>query len=372
MESEQAGNPVTQDRIAHVRELVLNYGWNSTSYQIINPGIDHWFSAKGDAVVGYVKCHNAYVVAGAPVCAKDRLPEVAAEFENVAGRERARVCYFGAEARLESLYDDTKDHSMLLLGVQPAWQPTNWAAMLSRNSSLRAQINRARNKGVVVSEWPTERAHDNPELRRCLEEWLSTRGLPPLHFLVEPETLKRLADRRIFVAERDKEVVGFLIASPVPCRAGWLIEQNIRGRNAPNGCAELLIDAAVRAMAESSSRYVTLGLSPLSKRTDLHSHRNPLWLNFLLGWIRAHGQRFYNFEGLDAFKAKFRPERWEPVFAIANESHFSPLTLYAVASAFSQGSPVLTMARGMIKALKTEIGWLAERVEGNGGAAHKN
>jgi phosphatidylglycerol lysyltransferase len=372
MESEQAGKPMTQDRIARVRELVLSYGWNSTSYQIINPGIDHWFSAKGDAVVGYVKCHNAYIVAGAPVCAKDRLPEVAAEFENVAGRERARVCYFGAEARLESLYDETNDHSMLLLGVQPAWQPSNWSAMLSKNSSLRAQINRARNKGGVVSEWPTGRAHDNPELHRCLDEWLSTRGLPPLHFLVEPATLKRLADRRIFVAERKGEVVGFLIASPVPCRSGWLIEQNIRGRNAPNGCAELLIDAAVRAMAEDDSRYVTLGLSPLSKRADTHSHKNPLWLRLLLSWIRAHGRRFYNFEGLDAFKAKFRPEQWEPVFAIANESHFSPFTLYAIATAFTQGSPILTVGRGMMKAIRTEIGWLAERVESNGVVAHKN
>ena len=30
-------------------------------------------------------------------------------------------------------------------------------------------------------------------------------------------------------------------------------------------------------------------------------------------WVRAHGKRFYNFEGLEAFKSKFRPDGWEPI-----------------------------------------------------------
>ena len=52
-----------------------------------------------------------------------------------------------------------------------------------------------------------------------LEQWIE-RGLPPLHFLVEPRTLERLADRKVFVAELKGEVVGFLVASPVPVRNG--------------------------------------------------------------------------------------------------------------------------------------------------------
>lgn len=36
------------------RELVLKYGWNSTCFQIVNPGIEYWFGDDGDSVVGYV------------------------------------------------------------------------------------------------------------------------------------------------------------------------------------------------------------------------------------------------------------------------------------------------------------------------------
>jgi phosphatidylglycerol lysyltransferase len=72
---------------------------------------------------------------------------------------------------------------------------------------------------VTVSEWPSAAAHEHPALRAVLAEWLATRGLPTLHFLVEPATLGHLGDRRLFVAERAGAVVGYLVATPVPPRA---------------------------------------------------------------------------------------------------------------------------------------------------------
>ena len=74
------------------RKLILTYGWNSTSYQIINPGIRHWLAEKKDAVVGFVSCGGVRVVVGAPVCAKERLSEVIAEFEQQAAQKREKVC----------------------------------------------------------------------------------------------------------------------------------------------------------------------------------------------------------------------------------------------------------------------------------------
>ncbi len=126
-----------------------------------------------------------------------------------------------------------------------------------------------------------------------------------------------------------------------------------------------MIDAAVRMIAESGSEFVTLGLSPLSRRFSTQSMSNPFWLRIALNWVRAHGRRFYNFEGLDAFKAKFQPEKWEPVFAISNEARFSPLTLYAVASAFTQGSPARAISHAIMKALQTEIDWFTEKLRRN-------
>lgn len=55
--------------IAKARGIILTHGWNSTSYQILNPGISRWFSK--DAVVGFVTSRGVRVAAGAPVCALD-------------------------------------------------------------------------------------------------------------------------------------------------------------------------------------------------------------------------------------------------------------------------------------------------------------
>jgi phosphatidylglycerol lysyltransferase len=348
--------------LERARRLVLTHGWNSTAYQIINPGIRHWFSKGGDGVVGFVSRRGVRVVVGAPICAGERLSEVAAEFERDSTHKGDKVCYFCAETRLESLYADSAKHAKVLLGAQPVWQPKDWANIVAKHKSLRAQLNRARNKGVTVTEWSTEKACNNPALLECLREWLAAKGLPPLHFMVETDTLNRLFDRRIFVAELNVTAIGFVLLSPVPQRDGWLFEQYVYQPGSPNGTVELMVDAAMRALAAGDCNYATLGLAPLSTRAQIEPFRNPFWLRILLAWMRVHGRRFYNFDGLDAFKAKLKPERWEPVFAISNEVHLSLTTLYAIAAAFSENAPVRLILSGLWRALKAEIRWFKQGV----------
>jgi phosphatidylglycerol lysyltransferase len=228
-------------------------------------------------------------------------------------------------------------------------------------ASLRAQVNRARNKGVVVEEWPPARRVDSAALRPVLGEWLATRGLPPLHFLVEPDTLQRLEDRRVFVAQRDGRVVGFVVTSPVPARRGWLVEQFVRGTAAPNGTIEALLRAAADAMAADGSEYVTLGLAPLSQHGP-DGAPEPFWIRAILAWVRAHGRRFYNFEGLDRFKSKFNPDRWEPVYAIAAAPRFPPSALYAIAGAFGGCAPLRLGLSAIGRAVREEAQRAAARL----------
>lgn len=343
-----------RDNFSRARELVMRYGWNSTCFQIVNPGMEYWFGPDGNSVVGYVSSGSVRVVAGAPVCLVKDLKEVAREFELSSASQNQRVCYFGAEGRLESLFRDTDDHSFVLLGAQPVWNPSDWAGIVSRHSSLRAQINRAKNKKVTISEWPVEKARNNAELHHCLTAWLASKGLPPLHFVIEPETLGRLENRRIFVAEVSGTVAAFLVLSPIPERNGWLTEQFPHRPGAPNGTVELMMDYAIRKLADDGCEYITLGLSPLSKRAKIKPFDNPFWLGVLLAWMRKHGQRFYNFDGLDRFKSKLMPELWEPVFAISNEPEFSGKIMWSIAKAFTENKPFRVIGQGLLKAISTE------------------
>ncbi len=337
------------------RELVHRYGWNTTCSQILNPGIDLWFSAQGDAVVGYVRRAGVRVVVGAPVCAEERLDAALDEWHADADRAREGVCYFGAEARLRSRLGSCDGFANVVLGAQPVWTPDRF---LEARRSIRYQRNRARNKGVRIEEWPAERG-DDPRLWGILDEWLTTRGLPAMSFMVEPRTLAHLGDRRLFVAVLEEKPVGFVVMSPVPARRGWLTEQFPRGHNAPNGTVELNLAEAVRAVAPGSD-FVTMGIVPLSQRAGSEKG-NPPWLDLFARWARAHGRRFYDFEGLDTFKAKLDPDHWEPIYAISREPRFSPRTLWAIAGAFIEGPPPLAIVRGLGRAARQEWRWLRQK-----------
>lgn len=342
------------------------------AYQVVNEGILHWFSSSCDAMVGYVRTHGVCIVVGAPICDGADLHDVLDEWEQHVRESGARVCYFGAAGRVFEILHGQPGYSTVLLGAQPTWSPARWPDIPARVASLRSQIQRASNKSVRVSEFTPERATADPRLRVCLDAWLQTRGLPTLHFLVEPHTLHDLQGRRIFVAERGSQVVGFINASPVAARHGWLVEQFVRGDGAPNGTIEMLFDVMMRAVAEDGAEYVTMGLVPLHEGTELRPDENPAWLSVLLAATRVHGERFYNFRGLEQFKTKFRPHGWEPIYAISAEPQFSMRTLYAIAAAFTVQSPVTAVAGGLVRAIRAEArrlaGWLGRRLRRDDGA----
>ncbi len=349
--------PTRQER-DNARALVLRYGRNATAFQILNPGLSLWFAPQGNAVVGYVTSSGFRVVAGCPICPPEDIPAIAAAFEHDTYAVHKRVCYFGAQHHLVAKLRQQRPIATMLLGAQPTWNPQNWPDIVRRKASLRGQLARARNKHVTIASQDTRMATTYPHLRACLNQWLETRKLPPMHFLIEPDTLQCLQDRRVYIARRAEVLVGFLVASPVPLRNGWLIEQIIRGHDAPNGTSELLLDAAMRDTAADGATYLTLGLSPLSRRAGIPRWPEPIWLRIVLAWVRLHGQRFYNFDGLDAFKAKALPEHWEPIYALTPEARISPQMLYAIAGAFSGTSPLLFLALSVLRAGWQEVRWL--------------
>jgi phosphatidylglycerol lysyltransferase len=338
------------------REITIAHGWNSTSYQILNPGIQHWFSPSHQAVVGFTQRGHVLLVAGCPVCEPEALASVCNQFEAFARQRGCRVCYVCAEERLRALFAQSSRHSTVALGAQPVWDPRVWTEIVRSRASLRAQLHRASNKGVAIEDVAIESAAHHPDLRRLLGQWLEGRSLPPLHFLAEPNVLDGvLTNRIILLARRHGTPVAFLVASPVRGRNGYLVELLARSSAAPNGSSELLIDAAMRRFAEEGCEYATLGLVVLAQSSDEAIRNNPSWLRVLMHFARAHANRFYNFRGLENFRVKLGPQRWETVYAISGEPRLSARTLYAMGAAFSRIPPWAAIAIGLAKAARDEF-----------------
>ena len=143
--------------------------------------------------------------------------------------------------------------------------------------------------------------------------------------------------------------------APIPARDGVFVEWIIQAPEAPNGTASLLLDRAFRIA--SGARVLTLGLVALSTFAPLSTPPPPLHIRALLAWMRAHARRFYNFEGLQRFKAKFQPEAWEPLYLLAPRETIGLPLLHAVADAFAgpHRSPEALIALALAKAAGDEV-----------------
>ena len=141
--------PATREDGVTDRERVLallrRHGWNSTSFQVLEPGFRYWFDGD-DACVGYVDTGRSWVVAGPPISPTERLAEIAAHFADAARAADRRTAWFGTEPR----FSRATTWPALRIGDQPVWSPAGWAGVVESSKSLREQLRRARAKGVAV------------------------------------------------------------------------------------------------------------------------------------------------------------------------------------------------------------------------------
>ena len=303
--------------------LLKRFGWNATSFQILEPGFRYWFD--GDACVAYADTGGAWVAAGSPIAPPDRIDDVARRFAEEARRARRRACFFAVERR----FLDATGMRALLVGEQPSWDPRAWGATLKGSRGLREQLRRARAKGVTVRELAPDDVADvaspaRGEIDALVDRWLASKHMPPMTFLVDLHPFSFTTERRYFVAAQPSGLVGFLAAVPVYARGGWFFEDLLRDPHAPNGTAELLVHHALSAVAEVGSSYATLGLAPLAGPVG--------------PWLRAArraGRVLYNFEGVRAFKAKLRPEGWAPIYLAVPEGRSRVAAIHDTLVAFA-------------------------------------
>lgn len=320
--------------------LLARSGRDAVSFQGLESAMRHWRDAPPPdgtgALVAYADTGSAWVAAGGPIVEEPAdLGRAAARFTAAAAAARRRASFFAAEQPRAF-----PGAAALLLGEQPVFEPREWPATLAAHRSLREQLRRARAKGVTVrSVDPVELVDGAPAraaVDRLAAEWLGTRRMEPMGFLVALEPFHAPEQHLYLAAERGGEMVAFLSAVPIAARRGWLVEDVLRGRAAPNGTAELLLDALLTC--PRAGDMVTLGLAPLSGGMA-RWQRLARWLT----------RPLYDFRGVRAFKARLHPGRWEPVWMVHARGRPAFVHLLDALRAFASGSLLRFAARTAIR-----------------------
>ena len=300
------------------------FGRDAASFQALEPGIATFEDERG--AVAYCDTGSAWVAVGAPLAAPADVAGVAERFERAARAAGRRAVYFACDE--PSPFGPR--HEALIVGEQPWWRAGDWPAVVAKNRRLREQLRRARKKGVAVREIPAaELAPGSPTRARIdalARAWLGSRPMQPMGFLLTLAMFERPDEHRYFAAERDGALVAFASLVPIYAKKGFLVEDLVRDRSAPNGTTELLFDCALHAVPKDAP--VTWGLAPLAGAP---------WPMRAIGKL-ARG--LYDFRGLRAFKARLHPSEWQRVSLVVPRGRSRAVAILDVLRAFAGGSLV--------------------------------
>lgn len=281
---------------------------------MFNPGVSHWINTDGDTLIGYRRIGTGAVVVGDPIGPPTKWPQIVTQFES----QFDRVTWFGASEQFAKIAPPFSGRCRVPIGFQTVVDPHQWARIKTENADIRYQIGRSRRKGIIVRRATPS---DGPPIQRCLAEWQHTKSPIKLYFMTDPEIAIHPDTRPVWIAEQDRTIQGYLVASPIPFRNGWLLEQWVRSPTAPNGVIEHMVDHAITELHQRGALYVTMGLCPL---TPSPNKPTSFSIQCLFATARLATSWFYRPRSLTRFKLKFGFPSHEPIYAVFSGTFTMP------------------------------------------------
>jgi phosphatidylglycerol lysyltransferase len=180
---------------------------------------------------------------------------------------------------------------------------------------------------------PTETAAIMPALRDVSDDWLREKVVAEKGFSLGFFSPRYLARFPLAVIERGGEVLAFASLWPGPSRVELSVDLMRYRHDAPEQAMEGLLVHLLRWAQREGYQTFSLGMAPLSgfERSPIA----PLWSQ-LGSFVYEHGEAFYGFQGLRAYKEKFHP-RWEPRYLVYPGGFRLPRILADIAALIAGG-----------------------------------
>jgi phosphatidylglycerol lysyltransferase len=195
------------------------------------------------------------------------------------------------------------------LGEEALLDLTSFDLSGSRRSGLRQSYSRAQRDGLhfeFVAQPDVAELYD--DLARISAAWLEHHSAREKRFSLGAFNRDYVLSQPVAVLRREGRVLAFATAMTTATREEATVDLMRFAPDAPNSAMEFLFVSLCLHFKEQGFGRFSLGMAPLSGLSDRRAA--PLW-HKIGRTMFEHGERFYNFRGLRAFKEKFRPE-WRP------------------------------------------------------------
>ncbi|MGQ4273983.1 bifunctional lysylphosphatidylglycerol flippase/synthetase MprF [Terrihabitans sp. B22-R8] len=266
------------------------------------------FSEDGRAFIMYGARARTWVALFDPIGPQDAWPALIWRFVEAAREAGARAVFYQVAADNLALYADVGLQAFKL-GEEARLDLTEFDLVGSRRATLRQTHARGQREGLVfeiveIADIPAILT----DLQRVSDSWLAHHKAREKRFSLGAFSPTYILSQPVAILRHEGRIVAFANLLTTQTREEASIDLMRFEKEAPKIAMEFLFTTLCLHFKAQGFHWFVLGMAPLSGMS--RSPAAPLWHRIGRA-LFEHGERFYNFRGLRAFKTKFSPH-WSP------------------------------------------------------------
>ncbi|MDF5722487.1 MAG: phosphatidylglycerol lysyltransferase domain-containing protein [Rhizonema sp. PD37] len=295
------------------REIVEQYGCSSLAAFTLLSDKNYYFSPTGRSVIAYVPKGRGAIALGDPIGPIEDRQEVIIAFQQFCQRNDWYPAFYQTLPDEIDMYKSL-GFKVLNIGKEGVVDLNAFSLQGKAGKNLRTPLNRMTKMGYKVKFYQPPISHDLlRQLKPVSDEWLQMVQGSEKHFSLGWFDESYLRECEIAVVHSpDSEIVAFTNLLP-EYQLNEITNDLMRYRRAiENGMMDFLFISMFQYYKERGYDSFNIGLSVLAGVGETAESRR---LEKVLHYLYKHLERFYNFQGLYAYKDKFHP-RWEPRYLV--------------------------------------------------------
>lgn len=304
-------DPDPADAAALARAAAIAEGQDMAGANLVRMGDKSvLFSESGRSFLMYGRQGGSWIALFDPAGPEEERAEMVWRFVEAArGAGKRAVLYQISPALLQHCAD--AGLRAYKLGELAVVDLARFDLKSSRYAPLRHALNRGGRDGLSFEVLPPGAAVDAvmEELAAVSDAWLAQHEAREKSFSLgafDPDYVRQTPVAVIRGAER--RILAFATLLITDTKAEGTVDLMRFTRDAPRSGMDYLFTSIMQHLKAQGFQRFNLGMAPLSGMSKREAA--PVWDR--LGAIMfEHGERFYNFQGLKAFKSKFQPD-WKP------------------------------------------------------------
>lgn len=284
------------------------------------------FSRSGNAFIMYGIQGRSWIALGDPVGQEEDFAELVWQFVEAARDGGGRAAFYQVSPALLSSCVDAGMRAFKL-GELAVVDLQRFELKGSRLAGVRQSYNRGLRDGLSFTLVAAEDVPAIlPELQALSDGWLGHHNTREKTFSMGAFDPAYILSQPVGVVRQNERIVAFANIMVTDTMQEATIDLMRFLPDAPGVTMDFLFVSLFNHLKEAGYERFNLGMAPLSGM--VRREAAPVW-DKLGGTLFEHGERFYNFKGLRAFKSKFHP-RWEPRYLAVSGGMEAALALLDV------------------------------------------